>query len=70
MLSEEGVVALVKAGGTIPARNGSKAGWQEILNAVENKKLRKVLIGHEKMAELKDKGYKMMDDIVVRKQLK
>jgi hypothetical protein len=28
------------------------------------------LIGHEKMAELKEKGYKMMDDIVVRKQLK
>jgi iron(III) transport system substrate-binding protein len=70
MLSEEGVVALVKGGGTIPARNGSKAGWQEILNAVENKKLRKVLIGHEKMAELKEKGYKMMDDIIVRKQLK
>jgi iron(III) transport system substrate-binding protein len=70
MLSEDGAVALVKAGGTIPARNGAKAGWQEILNALENKKLRKVLIGHERMAELKQKGYKMMDDIVVRKQLK
>ncbi len=70
MLSEDGVVALVKSGGTIPARNGAKAGWQEILNALENKSLRKVLIGHEKMAEVKDKGYKMMDDIIVRKQIK
>jgi len=70
MLSEEGVVALVKSGGSIPARNGAKAGWQEILNALESKKLRRTLIGHEKMAELKDKGYKMMDDIIVRKQLK
>jgi hypothetical protein len=70
MLSEEGVVALVKSGGTIPARNGAKAGWQEILNALNNKNLRKLLIGHEKMADLKDKGYKMMDDIIVRKQLK
>jgi ABC-type Fe3+ transport system substrate-binding protein len=70
MLSEDGVVALVKAGGTIPARNGAKAGWQEILNALNNKSLRKILIGHEKMTELKDKGYKMMDDIIVRKQLK
>ena len=70
MLSEDGVVSLVKAGGTIPARNGAKAGWQEILNALDNKKLRKVLIGHDKMGELKDKGFKMMDDIIVRKQLK
>jgi len=70
MLSEDGVVSLVKAGGTIPARNGAKAGWQEILNALDNKQLRKVLIGHDKMAELKDKGYKMMDDIIVRKQFK
>lgn len=70
MLSEDGVVALVKSGGTIPARNGAKAGWQEILTALNDKNLRKLLIGHEKMAELKDKGYKMMDDIIVRKQLK
>ncbi len=70
MLSEDGVVSLVKGGGTIPTRNGAKAGWQEILNALDNKKLRKVLVGHEKMGELKDKGFKMMDDIIVRKQLK
>ena len=61
---------MVPSGGTIPARNGAKAGWQEILDALNNKQLRKVLIGHEKMAELKEKGYKMVDDIVVRKQLK
>lgn len=70
MLSEDGVVALVKGGGTIPARKGAKAGWQEILNALNDKNFRTVLIGHEKMAELKDKGYKMIDDIIVRKQLK
>jgi iron(III) transport system substrate-binding protein len=70
MLSEDGVEALARAGGTISARRGAKAGWQEILDAIEKKKIRPVLIGHEKMAELKDKGYKMMDDIIVRKQLK
>ena len=70
ILSEDGVVSLVKGGGTIPTRNGAKAGWQEILNALENKKLRKVLVGHDKMAELKDKGYKLIEDIIVRKQLR
>jgi len=29
-----------------------------------------VVIGHEKMEELKDKGNKLMEDIIVRKQLK
>jgi iron(III) transport system substrate-binding protein len=70
MLSEDGVEALARAGGTISARKGAKAGWQEIIDAIEKKKIHPVLIGHEKMAELKDKGYKMMDDIIVRKQLK
>jgi iron(III) transport system substrate-binding protein len=70
LLSEEGVVALVKGGGTIPTRSGAKAGWQEIINALEDKKIRKAVIGHEKMEELKDKGNKLMDDIIVRKQLK
>jgi hypothetical protein len=28
------------------------------------------VIGHEKMAELKDKGYKLIEDIIVRKQLR
>lgn len=70
ILSEDGVEALARAGGTISARKGAKAGWQEILDAIEKKKINPVLIGHEKMAELKDKGYKMMDDIIVRKQFK
>jgi iron(III) transport system substrate-binding protein len=70
MLSEDGVVALVKGGGTIPTRTGAKAGWQEIINALEDKKIRKAVIGHEKMEELKDKGNKLMEDIIVRKQLK
>ena len=70
ILSEDGVVALVKGGGTIPTRTGAKAGWQEIINALEDKKIRKAVIGHEKMDELKDKGNKLMEDIIVRKQLK
>jgi iron(III) transport system substrate-binding protein len=70
LLSEDGVVALVKGGGTIPTRSGAKAGWQEIINALEDKKIRKAVIGHEKMEELKDKGNKLMEDIIVRKQLK
>lgn len=70
MLSEDGVAALVRSGGTISARKGAKAGWQEIINAVESKKIRTVLIGHDKMAEVKEKGYKLIEDIIVRKQLK
>ena len=68
--SEDGVVALTRGGGTIPTRTGARAGWQEIINALEDKRIRKVIIGHEKMAELKEKGYKLIEDIIVRKQLK
>jgi iron(III) transport system substrate-binding protein len=70
ILSEDGVAALARGGGTISARKGARAGWQEIINAVESKKIRTTLVGHEKMAELKDKGYKLIEDIIVRKQLK
>jgi len=70
LLSEDGVVALVKSGGTIPTRTGAKAGWQEIINALESKRVRTVVIGHEKMAELKEKGYKLIEDIIVRKQIR
>lgn len=70
LLSEDGVVSLVKGGGTIPARKGAKAGWQEILDALADKRIRTVVIGHEKMAELKDKGYKLMEDILIRKQIR
>jgi hypothetical protein len=37
---------------------------------VEGKKFRTTLVGHERMDELKAKGYKLIEDIVVRKQLK
>jgi iron(III) transport system substrate-binding protein len=70
MLSEDGVAALARAGGTIPARKGAKAGWQEIIDAVESKKIRTTLVGHERMGELKEKGYKLIEDIIVRKELK
>jgi iron(III) transport system substrate-binding protein len=70
ILGEDGVAALARGGGTIPARKGAKAGWQEIIEAVEGKKFRTTLVGHERMDELKAKGYKLIEDIVVRKQLK
>jgi iron(III) transport system substrate-binding protein len=70
ILSDDGVSALARGGGTISARKGAKAGWQEIIDAIENKKFRTTLVGHERMGELKDKGYKLIEDIVVRKQLK
>jgi iron(III) transport system substrate-binding protein len=70
ILSEDGVAALARGGGTISARKGAKAGWQEIIDAVEKKKIRTTLVGHERMGELKDKGYKLIEDIIVRKQLK
>jgi iron(III) transport system substrate-binding protein len=70
MLSDDGVAALARSGGTISARKGAKAGWQEIIDVVESNKIRTVLVGHEKMAEVKEKGYKLIEDIIVRKQLK
>ena len=70
ILSEDGVAALARGGGTISARKGAKAGWQEIIDAVESKKIRTTLVGHERMGELKDKGYKLIEDIIVRKQIK
>jgi iron(III) transport system substrate-binding protein len=70
VLGEEGVAALARGGGTISARKGAKAGWQEIIDAIENKKFRTTLVGHERMGELKDKGYKLIEDIIVRKQLR
>jgi len=68
-LSADGVAALAKAGGTLSARKGAKLPYEEIPN-FEEKGIKIILIGHEKMAELKDKGYKLMDEIIVRKQFK
>lgn len=69
ILSEDGVAAMNKGGGTIPARKGAKAAFDEISN-LEEKGIRMILIGHEKMAQLKEKGYKLMDDIIIRKQIR
>jgi iron(III) transport system substrate-binding protein len=69
ILSAEGAATLVKSGGNQPARKGTKLPWEEISN-LEEKGVRMLLIGHERMAELKDKGYKLMDEIIVRKQLR
>lgn len=68
ILSAEGAAALAKSG-ALPARKGVKGAWEEVTN-LEEKGVRMVLIGHEKMGEVKDKGYKLMDEIIVRKQFK
>lgn len=68
MLSAEGAAILSKAGG-VPARKGTKAAWEEISN-LKDKGIRVVLIGHEKMPKVKDKGYKLMEDILIRKEIR
>jgi iron(III) transport system substrate-binding protein len=69
VLSADGAATLVKSGGNFPARKGTQLPWKE-MSIVEEKGVRVVLVGHEKMAELKDKGYRLIEDIIVRKQLK
>ncbi|MGH7830325.1 MAG: ABC transporter substrate-binding protein, partial [Candidatus Binatia bacterium] len=68
ILSADGAAALAKSGSQ-PARKGAKAAWEEISN-LEEKGVRMVLIGHEKMAEVKDKGYKLIEEIIIRKQIR
>lgn len=68
MLSAEGAAILSKAGG-LPARKGTKAAWEEISN-LKDKGIRVVLIGHGKMPKVKDKGYKLMEDILIRKEIR
>ena len=68
ILSAEGAAILAKAGG-LPARKGAKPAYEEISNLKE-KGVRVVLIGHEKMPQVKDKGYKLMEDILIRKQIR
>ncbi len=68
MLSAEGAAILSKAGG-LPARKGTKAAWEEISN-LKDKGIRVVLIGHEKMPKVKEKGYKLMEDILIRKEIR
>ncbi|MGH7844001.1 MAG: ABC transporter substrate-binding protein [Candidatus Binatia bacterium] len=68
-LSPDGAAALAKGGGTLSARKGVKAAYEEISN-LEEKGVKMLIIGHEKMGELKAKAYKLMDEIIVRKQFK
>ncbi|HWP58892.1 MAG TPA: extracellular solute-binding protein [Candidatus Acidoferrales bacterium] len=68
-LSEDGAAALAKAGGTLSARKGAKGLYEEVSN-LEEKGVKMLIIGHEKMDELKAKAYKLMDEIIVRKQFK
>jgi iron(III) transport system substrate-binding protein len=67
ILSAEGAAALAKNGG-LPARKGVKMPWDEISN-LDEKGIRMVLIGPDKMPEVKDKGYKLIEEIVIRKQI-
>ena len=66
-LSAEGASVLTKAG-ALPARKGARAAWEEVSN-LEAKGVRMVLIGHDKMPLVKDKGYKLMEDIIIRKKI-
>ena len=68
MLSAEGAALLAKAGG-LPARKGTKAAFKEVSN-LKDKGIRVVLMGHEKMPEVKDKGYKLMEDILIRQNIR
>jgi iron(III) transport system substrate-binding protein len=67
ILSAEGAAALAKSG-AIPARKGTKGAWEEVSN-LDKKGVRMVLMGHDKMPQVKDKGYKLMEDILIRKQI-
>lgn len=66
VLSADGAAAVAKNGG-LPARRGAKAAWEEVSN-LDQKGIRMILIGPDKMPEVKDKGYKLIEDIIVRKQ--
>jgi iron(III) transport system substrate-binding protein len=68
IMSADGAAALAKSGG-LPARKGSKGAYEEVSN-LEEKGVRILMMGHEKMAQVKEKGYKLIEDIIVRKQIK
>jgi hypothetical protein len=67
ILGAEGAAVLSKAG-ALPARKGAKAAWEEVSN-LEEKGVRMVLIGPDKMPLVKEKGYKLMEEIIIRKQI-
>jgi len=68
IMSAEGAAALAKAGG-LPARKGTKAAYEEVSN-LEEKGVRILMMGHEKMGQVKEKGYKLIEDILIRKQIR
>jgi iron(III) transport system substrate-binding protein len=68
IMSADGAAALAKSGG-LPARKGAKGAFEEVSN-LEEKGVRILMMGHEKMGQVKEKGYKLIEDIIVRKQIK
>jgi iron(III) transport system substrate-binding protein len=68
IMSAEGAAALAKSGG-LPARKGATAAWDEVSNP-EEKGVRILMMGHEKMTQVKEKGYKLIEEIIVRKQIR
>jgi iron(III) transport system substrate-binding protein len=67
ILSAEGATALAKHGG-LPARKGVKGAYEEVSN-LDGKGIRMILIGPDKMPVVKDKGYKLIEEIIIRKQI-
>lgn len=68
ILGAEGAAALARNGG-LPARKGVQAAWEEISN-LDQKGLRMILVGPDKMPVVKDKGYKLIEEIIIRKQVR
>jgi hypothetical protein len=68
VLSAEGAAALAKAGG-LPARKGAKAAYEEVSN-LEEKGVRMLMMGYQDMPKVKEKGYKLIEEIIIRKQLR
>jgi len=67
ILSADGAAALAKNGG-LPARKGAKGAYEEVSN-LDEKGIRMLLIGPDKMPVVKDKGYKLIEEIIIRKQI-
>jgi len=67
ILSAEGATALAKHGG-LPARKGVKGAYEEVSN-LDEKGIRMILVGPDKMPVVKDKGYKLIEEIIIRKQI-
>jgi iron(III) transport system substrate-binding protein len=68
VLSAEGAQVLAKAGG-LPARKGAKAAYEEVSN-LEEKGVRMLMMGYQDMPKVKEKGYKLIEEIIIRKQLR